>query len=110
NEALLKAFDYYDACVNEAELEKLSATPLQNLIKDYGSWNVTDKDFDASKWDFMGTFVKIQKYLSIAPLFNMFVATDLKDSTKNVIVFDQSGTLLSRDTFFFNTSYHEKNN
>ena len=82
----MKTFEYYDACVNEVEIEKLGANPLQKLIKEYGSWNVTDKNFTASTWDFNGYFVKIQKYLSMAPLFNMYVAPDLKDSTKNVIV------------------------
>ncbi|XP_031570959.1 endothelin-converting enzyme homolog isoform X2 [Actinia tenebrosa] len=108
NEAVVKAFNYFDACMDIERIEKLGGKPLEQLIKDYGSWNVTDKKWSANSWDFMTNFVKIQKELSIALLFNMFVATDLKDSTKNVIVFDQNGIGISRESYFFNTTYHKK--
>ena len=58
---------------------------MQKLIQDLGSWNVTDRNFSAATWDFMGTFVNIHKYLALAPLFNMYVGSDLKDSTKHII-------------------------
>ena len=72
--------------MDEDKIEELGAAPLMELIKAYGSWNVTDGNWTEEKWDFMDAFVKIQKYLSIAPLFNMYVSADLKDSTKNIIV------------------------
>ncbi|XP_048581607.1 endothelin-converting enzyme homolog isoform X2 [Nematostella vectensis] len=108
NPAVMKAFDYYDACMDEKLIEKLGQQPLQDLIKMFGSWNVTNKNWTEADWDFMKTFVMIQRDLSIAPWFNMFVGTDLKDSTKTVIVFDQSGTILSREAMLFNTTYHAK--
>ena len=86
NEAVMKAFDMFDSCMDEKTIEELDATPLLDLIKEYGSWNVTDGNWTEESWDFMDTFVKIQKYLSVAPLFNMYVSADLKDSTKNIIV------------------------
>lgn len=76
----------FDSCMDEDKIESLGAQPLLDLIKEYGSWNVTDGNWTEENWNFMETFVKIQKYLSIAPLFNMYVSADLKDSTKNVIV------------------------
>ena len=76
----------FDSCMDEEQIEKLGAAPLLDLIKEYGSWNVTDGNWTENSWDFMDTFVRIQKYLSIAPLFNMYVSADLKDSTKNIIV------------------------
>lgn len=82
----MKGFDMFDSCMDEKTIEKLDATPLLDLIKEYGSWNVTDGNWTEESWDFMDTFVKIQKYLSVAPLFNMYVTADLKDSTKNIIV------------------------
>lgn len=82
----MKGFDMFDACMDEERIEKLGATPLLDLIKEYGSWNVTDGNWTEASWDFMNTLVRIQKYLSIAPLFNMYVSADLKDSTKNIIV------------------------
>ncbi|CAH3045511.1 unnamed protein product [Porites evermanni] len=108
NEAIMKGFDMFDSCMDEETIEKLDATPLLELIKEYGSWNVTDGNWTEDSWDFMDTFVKIQKYLSIAPLFNMYVSADLKDSTKNIIVLDQSGIGISPEAFLQNSSYHRK--
>lgn len=108
NEAIMKGFDMFDSCMDEETIEKLDATPLLELIKEYGSWNVTDGNWTEDSWDFMDTFVKIQKYLSIAPLFNMYVSADLKDSTKNIIVLDQSGIGISPEAFLKNSSYHRK--
>jgi len=108
NEAVKKGFDMFDSCMDEEKIEELDATPLLDLIKEYGSWNVTDGNWTEESWDFMDTFVRIQKYLSIAPLFNMYVSADLKDSTKNIIVLDQSGLGISPEAFFKNTSYHRK--
>lgn len=82
----MKGFDMFDSCMDEDKIENLGAEPLFDLIKEYGSWNVTDGNWTEDSWDFMDNFVKIQKYLSIAPLFNMYVSADLRDSTKNIIV------------------------
>ncbi|XP_078374601.1 endothelin-converting enzyme homolog isoform X1 [Oculina patagonica] len=108
NEAVTKGFDMFDSCMDEDRIESRGAAPLLELIKEYGSWNVTDGNWTEENWDFMDTFVKIQKYLSIAPLFNMYVSADLKDSTKNIIVLDQSGLAISPEAFLKNTSYHIK--
>lgn len=86
NVAVMKGFDMFDSCMDKEGVERLGAKPLLDLIKQYGSWNVTDGNWTEESWDFMDTFVKLQKYLSIAPLFNMYVSADLKDSTKNIIV------------------------
>lgn len=108
NVAVMKGFDMFDSCMDKEGVERLGAKPLLDLIKRHGSWNVTDGNWTEESWDFMDTFVKIQKYLSIAPLFNMYVSADLKDSTKNIIVLDQSGLGISPEAFFKNTSYHRK--
>lgn len=85
----------FDSCMDEDKIETLGAQPLLDLIKDYGSWNITDGNWTDEKWTFVETFVKIHKYLSIAPLFNMYVSADLKDSTKNVIVVSFLNLLLT---------------
>lgn len=108
NKAVMKGFDMFDSCMDEDKIEEVGAGPLLDLIKEYGSWNVTDGNWTEESWDFMDSFVKIQKYLSIAPLFNMYVGADLKDSTKNIIVLDQSGIAISQEGFLKNSSYHIK--
>ena len=86
----------FDSCMDEDKVESLGAQPLLDLIKEYGSWNVTDGNWTDGNWTFTETFVKIHKYLSIAPLFNMYVSADLKDSTKNVIVVSCLNLLMTR--------------
>ena len=88
----------FDSCMNEEKIEKLGAAPLFELIKEHGSWNVTDGNWTEESWDFMDTFVKMHKYLSITPLFNMYVGPDLKDSNKNIIaVSDRKGGSVLRN-------------
>ena len=85
NEAVKKALDYFDACMNETEIERLDAAPLEKIIKDYGSWNVTDPKWNESSWDYMDVQVRMQKYLFIEPIFDMIVGVNRMNSTENVI-------------------------
>ena len=85
NEAVMKALDYYDSCLDEDKIEELDAKPLEALIKRFGSWNVTDPTWDENAWNFMDVFVNIHKNLSLSPLYNMYVGTDPKNSTQHVI-------------------------
>ena len=95
----------FDSCMDKDKIDNLGAQPLFDLIKKYGSWNVTDGNWTDEKWTFMETFVKIHKYLSIAPLFNMYVSADLKDSTKNVIVVSSLSLLLTRHEGYIEYRY-----
>ena len=85
NEAVMKAFRYYDACMNEDEIESLGGKPLIKVITEHGAWSVANTSWNASSWNFMENFVKIQKHLSVSPLFRMKVDTDRKNSTRNII-------------------------
>ncbi|XP_058947428.2 endothelin-converting enzyme homolog [Pocillopora verrucosa] len=104
NEAVMKGFDLFDSCMDEDKIEELGAEPLFDLIREYGSWNVTDGNWTEDSWNFMDNFVKIQKYLSIAPLFSMYVNADLKDSAKNIIYFNQGGISISQESYLKNSS------
>lgn len=59
------------------------STNLSNLL---GSWPVTDANFDASNWNMMKTFVAVHKNISQPPLFNLYVAGDIKNSNENILV------------------------
>ena len=51
-----------------------------------GSWPVTNPDFDESSWDAMKALVDVHKNISQAPVFNLYVSGDIKNSNENVIV------------------------
>ncbi|XP_022784781.1 endothelin-converting enzyme homolog [Stylophora pistillata] len=108
NEAVMKGFDMFDSCMDENKINELGADPLLNLIKEYGSWNVTDGNWTEDSWDFMENFVKIRKYLSVQLLFGMHVIADLKDSTEHIIYFNQGGISMSQESYLKNASRNIK--
>ncbi|XP_057304506.1 endothelin-converting enzyme homolog [Hydractinia symbiolongicarpus] len=107
--ALDKASIYYHTCMDTKTIEKLGDKPMLELVEKLGSWPVTNSNFNASSWDLMEAMVQIHRNISQAPVFNLYVAGDIKNSTENVIVFDQSGLSMSKDSYLLNTTYHAKN-
>ena len=86
SKAIKDAVKYYSACLNTKSIEKRYDQPLKDLIKEYGSWPVTDKNFTISTWNWSDAFMKTHKYLSLTPVFNMYISDDLRNSSNNVIV------------------------
>lgn len=55
-----KAKLYYESCLdNEEIMEKLGAKPMMDLLKEIGGWNVTDKNFNISKWSLQDVLQKV---------------------------------------------------
>ena len=84
--AINNAIMYYLACLNTASIERRNDQPIKDLIKEFNSWPVTDASFNVSTWNWTDTFVKAQKFLSISPIFGMYVGTDLRNSSNSIIV------------------------
>lgn len=104
---LRDAATYYSSCMDTNMIEKIGDNPMKDLIKQMGSWPVTDPTFNETAWDVMLALVNVHKNISQAPLFNIYVNPDIKNSTENILVFDQSGIILDRDSYLKNTSYHQ---
>lgn len=98
--AIRKAKDYYLACRNTSTVEDLGNKPLLQLIKELGSWSLTPDDpsgssqWDEDSWDFMKTLKITHSYKGNA-FFSMWVSADDKNSSRNILQFDQSGLSLS---------------
>uniref|UniRef100_A0AAX7VAH0 Endothelin-converting enzyme 1 n=1 Tax=Astatotilapia calliptera TaxID=8154 RepID=A0AAX7VAH0_ASTCA len=77
-----KAQRYYEACMNETKIEELGAKPLQQLIDQIGGWGLTEP------WD-KDNFQKVLRTVSVNlrtfPFFTVFVSTDSKNSSTNII-------------------------
>lgn len=108
SKAIKDAVKYYSACLNTKSIEKRYDQPLKSLIRNYGSWPVTDKNFSVSNWNWSDSFMKTHKFLALTPIFNMYVSDDLKNSSNNVIVVNQGGLGISREAYLKNSSYHTK--
>lgn len=106
--AIKNAVKFYLACMNKKSIEQRYDKPLKDLIKSYNSWPVTDPDFNASTWNWTDTFSRFHKYLSLSPLFNMYIGNDIKNSTKNVLTFGQSGLGIQREAYLQNSTFHIK--
>ncbi len=55
-----KAKMYYESCLdNDETMEKLGAKPMLTLLKDIGSWSVTDEKFNVKNWTLQRVLQKL---------------------------------------------------
>lgn len=107
-EAVWKALAYYDSCMDVAAIERLKGEPLELLIKEYGSWSITDTNWEEEEWDLISHLARIHKDLVVPVLFSMTVSIDNKNSSHNVITFGESYTSLSRRELLTNDSESQR--
>ena len=67
------------------EIERLKGEPLKKLIKEYGSWSITDRNWMEKDWDFVTNLARIHKDLVLPILFSVAVVIDNKNSSQNAI-------------------------
>ncbi|KAE8298237.1 Endothelin-converting enzyme 1 [Larimichthys crocea] len=100
-----KAQRYYQACMNEAKIDKLGAKPLQELISQIGGWALTEP------WD-KDNFQEVLRMVSASyrtsPFFTVFVSTDSRNSSSNIIQVDQSSLGLPSRDYYLNKTANEK--
>lgn len=105
-----KAKKYFESCMDTDEImEKLGAKPMHSLLKEIGGWNVTDNEFNITKWKFQKVLQKLHNTYNIGGLFGWAVGEDDRNSTFHIIQIDQGGlTLPTRDNYINKTAQHEK--
>lgn len=86
-EALRKAKDFYQSCMDEEEIEKLGPKPALNFIHEIGSWSLAkDGSWNKSKWDPYAVLRNLHRSLFPAPpFFSVEVTNDHLNSTKHLI-------------------------
>ncbi|XP_049590528.1 endothelin-converting enzyme 1 isoform X1 [Syngnathus scovelli] len=100
-----KAQRYYQACMNETKIEQLGAKPLQRLITQLGGWALT------GPWDktnFQEVLRAVSANYRTSPFFTVFVSTDSKNSSTNIIQVDQSSLGLPSRDYYLNKTANEK--
>ncbi|XP_056638014.1 endothelin-converting enzyme homolog isoform X2 [Diorhabda sublineata] len=105
-----KAKMYYESCLDVNEtMESLGATPMIELLKKLGGWNITDSGFDINTWTLQNITQIIQNKYNIGGLFSYAVGEDDRNSTRHVLQIDQSGlTLPTRENYLNKTKEHVK--
>ena len=82
-----KARRFYASCIDkDGKIESLGAKPMLDLIRSLGGWTVGSSAgrWDPNKWDFQSTLEEVH-LLGLSPFFDLTVAADLQNSTKNVL-------------------------
>ncbi|XP_061893984.1 endothelin-converting enzyme 1 [Entelurus aequoreus] len=100
-----KAQRYYQACMNESKIQELGAKPLQELITQIGGWALTgswDKD------NFQEVLRSVSANYRTSPFFTVYVSTDSKNSSSNIIQVDQSSLGLPSRDYYLNKTANEK--
>ncbi|CAH0548765.1 unnamed protein product [Brassicogethes aeneus] len=110
SKAQQKAKLYYESCLDVNDtVEKLGAQPLLDELKVIGGWNISDKNFNISKWSLQQIIQTVQNRYNIGGLFSYAVGEDDKNSSRYIIQIDQSGlTLPTRDSYLNKTAEHQK--
>ncbi|KAL3978613.1 hypothetical protein ACER0C_019675 [Sarotherodon galilaeus] len=105
SEAEEKAQRYYEACMNESKIEELGAKPLQQLIDQIGGWGLTEP---WNKDNFQKVLRTVSANLRTSPFFTVFVNTDSKNSSTNIIQVDQTSLGLPSRDYYLNKTANEK--
>lgn len=86
---------YYRTCMNVSKIEADGTEPIQKIIKEVGSWSIMPGYHNLSDdWSLETMLAKFQ-ILGFAPLFTLSASPDQKNSSRNVILFAQSGLTLN---------------
>ncbi|XP_041378568.1 membrane metallo-endopeptidase-like 1 [Gigantopelta aegis] len=80
--------DFYASCMNENLIKELGVEPCLKLIKSIGIWPIIDSYWDDWYFDLEEKLLALKKY-NHAPLINVFVSSDQRNSTQRKIHIDQ---------------------
>ncbi|KAM6443849.1 endothelin-converting enzyme-like 1 isoform 2-T4 [Liasis olivaceus] len=89
-----KVKEFFRSCLDMAEIDRLGAWPMLEVVEDCGGWDMGTLGRQA-QWDFDELFYKTQGLYSTAVFFSLTVSLDNKNSSRYVIRIDQDGLTLS---------------
>lgn len=104
-----KGIAYYKSCADTGTINERGIKPLEDLIKEYGSWTITSNNWNENSWNMVKYLAMMRRKLAIGPLFTVFVGPDQRNSTTNTIQFRPIALLgISRRRLTSNTTYGKK--
>ncbi|CAB3983458.1 endothelin-converting enzyme 2-like isoform X2, partial [Paramuricea clavata] len=77
--AVYKAFTYYKSCMDESSIKNYGNKPVLDVIEKYGSWNITNKNWNGDSW----ILEKILARVLVDLKTPAFLALDIKPSFFN---------------------------
>ncbi|XP_060595555.1 neprilysin-1-like isoform X2 [Ruditapes philippinarum] len=92
-EAIIKARDYYKACMNEGKIEEHGLGFMQQYLADLGGWPLLGSNaggkWISSLYNLEDLLVRVRKESNYIPIVDIGVITDDKTPTKHVLYLDQ---------------------
>ncbi|KAM9299024.1 membrane metallo-endopeptidase-like 1 [Gastrophryne carolinensis] len=105
-DAVKKAKILYKSCMNESLIEQRGSLPLLELLTVLGEWPVAHTDWNLTKepqWNLEEKMSLLNYRFNKRVLVNMFVRTDSRNCSKNIIYIDQPSLgMPSRDYYINN--------
>lgn len=84
--AVKKAKRYFQSCVNEEEVEKVTNTSLTPLISKYGSWPLDKDTWNATQWEWSKVLQTMIRDLPETPLFGVGTDINPRNSSQYMIL------------------------
>ncbi|RZF41386.1 hypothetical protein LSTR_LSTR000100 [Laodelphax striatellus] len=98
-QAHIKAKNLYKSCMDYGVLERRGNKPLLDLLQALGSWPILTPDWNPSKFDFIDLLANLRLYNNEI-LIAEWVGPDIKNSSVNIIQFDQASLGLPSQEYF----------
>ena len=82
-----KAIKYFHSCFSDKYTESNSQKDLTEMIKGLGGWSAVPSimPVDLITWEYNKVLANIMTLYDINPLFNVWIGSDLKNSTRTII-------------------------
>ena len=89
--AEVQLYKLYSSCLNTSAIDAIGLKPFKDLIASMGLWQAMNRKSNDSSWDMIDSLVKVHSiFASVfmetgAPLFDVRVVVDIKNSTEPIV-------------------------
>ncbi|KAL9985457.1 hypothetical protein ACROYT_G007868 [Oculina patagonica] len=83
--AVKKAKRFFESCVNEEELEKVTNKTLTPFMVKYGSWALDDENWNPKQWKWTKALLTMNRDFTSTPLFEVGMDINPRNSSQYMI-------------------------
>ncbi|XP_076086424.1 endothelin-converting enzyme homolog isoform X1 [Mytilus galloprovincialis] len=90
-EAITKAKQYYQSCINLTAIEDMNLTEPMVTLNELGGWPVVSSSWSESSFNLEDVLLTTRKYTNSPPIFDSYAYTDSKNPDARILYVDQPG-------------------
>ncbi|XP_067013500.2 neprilysin-4 [Anabrus simplex] len=102
-DAITKAKQLYQSCMNQEILQRRGSEPLKRLLSELGGWPILEPNWDGSRFDWIYLMARLRLYNNDI-LISEWIGPDIKNSSEFIIQFDQTTLGLPTRDYYLHTS------